>query len=122
MTRAGWVLLLPCLVCACDEDDRPPATYPAVVDARQYAADLPPAPVFVSTTSGTCDDEDMSGCENRCADGDAPACERLREKYARAYPTPAPAPTRVEVTGGAQVLQFFGPVENVNVGQPAPRR
>ncbi|HEX8790435.1 MAG TPA: hypothetical protein VF765_05745 [Polyangiaceae bacterium] len=67
MMRAPWLLLLPCacVVGACDADDRPPAEYPVVVDARRAEADLPPPPVFVSTTSGTCDDADTSGCDNR---------------------------------------------------------
>jgi hypothetical protein len=119
MTQTTWVVLVPCalLLFACDDDQRPPAAYPGVV-AQRADSTVPPPPIFVSTTSGTCDEADTSGCDNRCADGDAQACERLRATYVRAYPVP-PAPTNVQVSGGAQVVQFFGPVENVYIGQPA---
>lgn len=71
------VLLTLCAfaLAGCVDDIEPTATSPATVVHYGYGVPMaPPPPPFVPTTSGTCTDDDTSGCAARCADGDADAC------------------------------------------------
>jgi hypothetical protein len=80
------------------------------------ATGLPP-PLYISASSGPCDDKDDSGCEVRCAAGDADACSRVTAAYHDVEAKPA----SMQVVAPHAAAQFFGPVNNVYVTPPASK-
>lgn len=100
---------------ACADEERPPAAFPTEAVGP---SGLPP-PLYVTTTSGGCSDQDETGCEVRCAAGDADACARLHAGAVAEGPPPAAAPVQVNTPRGA--VQFFGPVGAVHIDPAGPR-
>ena len=107
-------LLLPfaLVLGACAEEPEVPPASPTAMTV----SGLPP-PLYVSMTSGSCDDKDASGCEVRCAAGDGDACSRVNAEYEAADVKPAP----VQVVQPHAAVQFYGPVNTVNIAPPASR-
>ncbi len=115
------VLLTLCAVAlgGCVDDIEPTATSPATVVHYGYGVPMvPPPPPFVPTTSGTCTQDDTSGCAARCADGDAEACSH--EPAAEGSTPEAWVDPRLAWQGAPSVVQFFGPVGSVSMTQGAP--
>ena len=110
---APGALLLPIALVlgACAEEPEVPPASPTAITV----SGLPP-PLYVSTSSGTCDDKDTSGCEVRCAAGDADACSRVTAAYNAVDVRPA----GLQVVAPHASAQFFGPVNNVYVTPAAP--
>ena len=105
----GALLLLAATGPVACADEIPPPESAATVAADPLGG-LPP-PMYVSSTSAPCTDDDVTGCEVRCADGEAEACSRLRAAYA------PPATPQVQVATPGNVVQFLGPVGTVNITQ-----
>ena len=109
----GALLLPVALVLgACAEEPEVPPASPTAMTV----SGLPP-PLYVSMTSGNCDDKDASGCEVRCAAGDADASPRGNAASQGADVKPA----SLQVVQPHAAVQFFGPVNTVNITPPASR-